>query len=451
MRVGVVGAGIAGLTCAHALREAGAEVVVWEAGDRVGGKLRLEDIGGLTLDQGAESMLARRPEGLELVGRLGLGDRLVHPEPAPATLWTRGALRPMPPTVMGIPSDLEALEASGVLEGAVERHDVPVPGEDVPVADFVAQRAGREVVDRLVEPLLGGVYAGHADRLSLRATAPMIGALGSDPIGAAIARRAEQLAAGPAEPVLAGLDGGMGSLPVALAEDLDIRLNSTVRGVRRENDGGWTLVVGPTTRAVRERCDALVLAVPAPAASRLLGDIAPAASFALAGIDYASMALVTLVLDGAELPEGSGFLVPPVDGRSIKAATFATNKWAWLARDAQGASIVRTSLGRAGDATALQRSDDELVTLAIADLESALAGVGTLGTVAASRVQRWGGGLPQYDVGHQELVARIEADIASVPGLAVCGAAYHGVGIPAVIATAHQAARAITTEGTMDI
>ncbi len=450
MRVGVVGAGIAGLTCARALRDAGAEVVVWEAGDRVGGKLRLEEVGGLVLDQGAESMLARRPEGLDLVDSLGLADRLVHPEPSPATLWTRGALRPMPPTVMGIPSDLDALAASGVLAGPVDRHEVPVPDEDVSVAEFVAERAGREVVDRLVEPLLGGVYAGHADRLSLRAAAPMIAALGSDPISAAEERRAEQLVAGSAAPVLAGLDGGMGSLPPVLADGLDIRIEATVRGVQRDTGGGWTVIVGPTTRAVRERCDALVLAVPAPAASRLLATVAPAASFALAGIDYASMALVTLVLEGADLPEGSGFLVPPVDGRAIKAATFATNKWAWLAREADGASIVRTSLGRAGEVAALQRSDEELVAAAVADLGTALDGVGTLGRITASRVQRWGGGLPQYDVGHQELVAGIEADIASVPGLAVCGAAYHGVGIPAVIASAHQAARVITREGTME-
>ncbi|MFD1860553.1 protoporphyrinogen oxidase [Aeromicrobium camelliae] len=447
MRVAVVGAGIAGLTCAFDLQQAGADVVVLEGADRVGGKLLVGEVGDLTVDLGAESMLARRPEALELVASLGLGDRLVHPEPSPATLWTRGALRPMPPTVMGVPADLGALETSGVLSGPLEARSVPVPDQDMSVGAFVAERAGREVVDRLVEPLLGGVYAGHADRLSLRAAAPMIAALGPDPVAAAVERRAS--AGAPSAPMLAGLAGGVGTLPLALAERLDVRLNNTVRALTREGDG-WTLVVGPTTRARRERFDAVVLAIPAPAASRLLAEVAPRAAFTLAGIDYASMALVTFVLEGAQLPPGSGFLVPPVDGAAIKAATFATNKWAWLAESAGDAAVVRTSLGRAGDTTALQRPDDDLVAAALADLRRAIEPAGTVGRVTAHRVQRWGGGLPQYEVGHLDTVAAIERDAQAVTGLALCGAAYHGVGIPAVVATAHAAAERILGQETME-
>lgn len=447
MRVAVVGAGIAGLTCAFDLQQAGADVVVLEGADRVGGKLLVGEVGGLTVDLGAESMLARRPEALELVRSLGLDDRLVHPEPSPATLWTRGALRPMPPTVMGVPADLDALDASGVLSRPLDPRSVPLPDVDVSVGTFVAERAGREVVDRLVEPLLGGVYAGHADRLSLRAAAPMIAALGPDPVTAAVERRAS--AGAPSGPMLAGLSGGVGTLPLTLAERLDVRVNSAVRAVTRDGSG-WTLVVGPTTQARRERFDAVVLAVPAPAASRLLAEAAPRAAFTLAGIDYASMVLVTFVLEGAELPPGSGFLVPPVDGAAIKAATFATNKWAWLAQAAGDAAIVRTSLGRAGDSSALQRSDEDLVDAALADLRRAIEPAGTVGRVTAHRVQRWGGGLPQYEVGHLETVAVIEQDLAAVDGLAVCGAAYHGVGIPAVVASAHAAAGRILGQETME-
>ncbi|RLV55319.1 protoporphyrinogen oxidase [Aeromicrobium phragmitis] len=447
MRVAVVGGGIAGLTCAYDLQEAGADVVVFEGADRVGGKLLVGEVGGITVDLGAESMLARRPEALDLVAELDLGDRLVHPEPSPATLWTRGALRPMPPTVMGVPADLEALTASGVLSAPVDPRSVPVPEEDVSVGAFVAERVGRDVVDRLVEPLLGGVYAGHADRLSLRAAAPMIAALGPDPVAAAVQRRASGRAL--PGPLLAGLSGGVGTLPLALAERLEVRLNSTVRAMSRDG-GGWTLVVGPTTQARRERFDAVVLAVPAPAASRLLAETAPRAAFTLAGIDYASMALVTFVLEGADLPSGSGFLVPPIDVAAIKAATFATNKWAWLAESAGDAAVVRTSLGRAGDTTALQRPDDELVATALADLRRAVEPVGEVGQVVARRVQRWGGGLPQYDVGHLDAVDAIEADVDPISGLALCGAAYHGVGIPAVIATAHAAAERILGQETME-
>uniref|UniRef100_UPI0025D03CE1 protoporphyrinogen oxidase n=1 Tax=uncultured Aeromicrobium sp. TaxID=337820 RepID=UPI0025D03CE1 len=412
----------------------------------VGGKLLVGDVGGLTVDLGAESMLARRPEALDLVEALGLGGRLVHPEPAPAALWTRGALRPMPPTVMGIPADLDALDDAGILSAPIEPHSLPMPDKDVSVGAFVTERAGREVVDRLVEPLLGGVYAGHADRLSLRAAAPMIAALGPDPVSAAVERRGS--AGATSGPMLAGLAGGVGTLPLALAERLDVRLNSTVRAMDRERDG-WTLVVGPTTRAHRERFDAVVLAVPAPAASRLLAQTAPRASFALAGIDYASMALVTFVLEDAELPAGSGFLVPSVDGAAIKAATFATNKWAWLAKIAGESAVVRVSLGRAGDTAALQRSDEDLAATALAELRRVIDPVGRLGRVAAHRVQRWGGGLPQYEVGHLDAVAVIEQDVAPISGLALCGATYHGVGIPAVIATAHAAAERILGQATM--
>lgn len=445
MRIAVVGAGIAGLTCAEELAAAGAEVVVLESSDRVGGKLLLAEVGGVQVDQGAESMLARRPEGLDLVERLGLGDRLVHPEPGPARLWTRGALRPMPPTVMGVPADLEALADSGVLAEPVRPRSVPVSDHDISVGEYVAERVGQEVVDRLVEPLLGGVYAGHADRLSLQAAAPAISALGADPVAAAISRRSASVSSGP---MLAGLRGGIGSLPMVLAERLDVRLGCSVRTMSHDG-GGWTLVMGSTTAAIRESFDAVVLAVPAPAASRLLAEAAAEASFLLSGVEYASMALVTLVTEGAELPTGSGFLVPAVDGRAIKAATFATGKWAWIAEQAAGAAVIRLSLGRAGEAMALQRGDQELTELAVADLSTAIAGQGTVGDIVASRVQRWGGGLPQYEVGHLDLVSRVESDAASVPGLALCGAAYHGVGIPAVIASARRAARAILSQETM--
>src|SRR5690606_2107283 len=154
----------------------------------------LGEVGGLTVDLGAESVLARRPEGLDLVRSIGLDDLVVHPETTSAAIWTRGALRPMPPTVMGVPADLGALAASGIVTGAVVSKRVPVPDHDVSVASFVEARIGREIVDRLVEPLLGGVYAGHADRLSLFATSPQILALGEELVGAAATARASAAA-----------------------------------------------------------------------------------------------------------------------------------------------------------------------------------------------------------------------------------------------------------------
>ena len=437
-RVAVVGGGMAGLAAAHELASSGAEVIVLEGSDRVGGKLLVGSVGGLALDLGAESILARRPEGLDLIHRIGLDDHVVNPNTTTASIWTRGALRPMPPTVMGIPADIAELVESGIAE--VEAHVIPVADEDVSVAEFVTARLGHDVLDRLVEPLLGGVYAGHSDQLSLLATAPQIAALGADLLGGAKAAKAGANASGP---VFAGLSGGVGQLPTAVAATpgVEVRLDATVRTIERTTEG-WRLSVGPTTDVETLDVDGVVVATPAPAAARLLADVAPDAAFALAAIDYASVAIVTYVFDESPDFVGSGFLVPPVDGTFIKAATVSSNKWGWVADT--GRTVIRASVGRAGEATLLQHDDGDISDRALADLRTAFGG---LPAPIDSVVQRWGGGLPQYDVGHLDRVDTIDRSVATVPGLEVCGAAYRGVGIPAVIASGRAAARRILDEG----
>ncbi|KAA1398246.1 protoporphyrinogen oxidase [Aeromicrobium ginsengisoli] len=440
MRVAVVGGGMSGLAAAHELVAGGAEAVVLEGSDRLGGKLKLGSVGDVTLDLGAESMLARRPEALDLVHEVGLDERVVNPRTITASIWTHGALRAMPPTVMGIPADVDALAASGIAE--VDPHVLPVPDDDVSVASFVTERLGRDVFDRLVEPLLGGVYAGHTDALSLRATTPQIAALGPDLLAGATTARAAANATGP---VFAGLVGGVGQLPAAVAATpgIDVRLDATVRAITRTSEG-WRLSVGPTTDVEHLDVDAVVVAAPAPAAARLIAEDAPDAAFALAAIEYASMAIVTYVFDEPPAFDGSGFLVPPVDHTFIKAATVSSNKWGWVADT--GRTVIRASVGRAGEATLLQHDDGDIAARALADLRTAF---GRLPEPLDHVVQRWGGGLPQYDVGHLDRVAVVERSIAAVPGLEVCGAAYNGVGIPAVIASGRAAARRILDAGTI--
>ncbi|GAA4802760.1 protoporphyrinogen oxidase [Streptomyces ziwulingensis] len=446
----VVGAGIAGLAAAHRLLGFGARVTVLEASERVGGKLLPGEIAGVRVDLGAESMLARRPEAVGLAREVGLADRLRPPATASAALWTRGALRPLPKGhVMGVPGTAAAL--SGVIseEGLarIER-DADLPrteiGDDVAVGEYVAARLGREVVDRLVEPLLGGVYAGDAYRLSLRSAVPQLFEAARAHTSLTEAVRAVQgrTAAAPQSggPVFAGLVGGIGTLPPAVADAVrarggEILLNTPVTEVRRTAPTGWRLVAGG-----RElRADAVVVAVPAPAAAALLRAEAPAAAAELATVEYASMALITLAYrraDAAALPAGSGFLVPPVDGRTIKAATFASRKWGWLAEEDPELTVVRTSVGRYGETEILGRDDAGLVDVSRRDLAAA---TGLTATPVATRVTRWTDGLPQYPVGHHARVARLRAHVARLPGLAVCGAAYDGVGIPASVAGAHAA------------
>ncbi|MEH3034588.1 MAG: FAD-dependent oxidoreductase [Aeromicrobium erythreum] len=446
MHVVVVGAGLAGLTAAHALLERGADVTVLEGADRAGGKIARGRVGDVVVDLGAESVLARRPEAVDLVRRLGLGDRLVHPVPGGAAIWTRGAVRPLPRTVMGVPCDLDALEESGIVAERPAGRAVPLPAGDVSVRDYLEPRVGSEVVDRLVEPLLGGVYAGHAARLSLRAAAPQLLALGDDPLAAAVATPAPTDGA----PVFAGLDGGVALLVETLAERVQesggtLRLSTTVRSLERR-DGAWRVEAGPATAVETFRADAVVVATPAPASARLLAEVAPEAAFALAGVDHASMAITTLVVDGPLPVAGPGFLVPPVDGTTIKASTFSSQKWPWLAERTGGATVLRASVGRAGETAVLHQDDDALVAAVLTDLRAAL---GELPPVVATHVQRWGGALPQYDVGHADLVATVERDVAAVPGLEVCGAAYHGVGIPAVVASAEAAVGRLSAGGMM--
>ncbi|AWS45391.1 protoporphyrinogen oxidase [Streptosporangium sp. 'caverna'] len=451
----VVGGGIAGLAAAWYLRQGGerVRVTVVDGAERIGGKLHATEVAGVSMDAGAEAMLARRPEGKDLVRMVGLDEELRLPGTTQAGILTRGTMRSMPKGhVMGVPSDVTMLAKSGILSlSGLAR--VPLDQilpetrvtADVSVAAYIRARMGAEVVERLIEPLLGGVYAGTAERLSLDATMPQI----------AIAARSERslldaareiIAKTPKNtgPVFTTLRRGMGSLPeaVAAASGAEIRTGVMVREIRR-TEGGWRLVAGPVPQPEIIEADAVIVAAPGPAASRMLAAEVPQASAELARIEYASMAIVTLAYPREAFPEpptGSGYLVPPVDGRAIKAATFSSVKWPHLAETDPNLILLRCSIGRIGEEAVLQRDDAELVALAMAEMVEVM---GVRGLPRDSRVTRWGGSLPQYDVGHLDRIARIRAAVAAQPGLALCGAAYDGLGIPACISTARTAAARI--------
>lgn len=447
----VIGGGISGLAAAYFLGRAEMRVTVLEKSGQVGGHLRVSDVAGLPVDEGAESLLNRRPEAVTLARAVGLAGDIVYPAQAGAGIWSRGAVHPMPRgTVMGVPSDPEALR--GLLTAAeVERvrAEPDVPGmpvtDDVAVGRLVAERMGRAVTERLVEPLLAGVYAGHADQLSLRATVPAL----ADAVAQkdSLLDAAASLAgppAGSAEPVFAGIRGGVGRLAAAVAKasGADVRTGVTVRALRRR-DRGFELETGPAARPERIHADGVVVAVPPVAASRLLEGVVPDAAAVLRRVEQASVGIVTLALPVAAFatpPDSSGFLVPPVEQRTVKAVTFSSVKWPWLGEMAGDLVILRASVGRLGGTEILQRSDAELVDVVLDDLR-VLAGV--TGTPVDSRVTRWGGALPQYAVGHGERMAAADASVASVPGLALCGAVFDGVGVAACVARADRAATSV--------
>ena len=459
-RVAVVGGGIAGLAAAFLLAERGLDVTVLEGSPRLGGKLSVSEVAGVPVDAGAEALLARRPEGTDLIGALGLSAGLVLPGTTSAGIWTRGQVRPLPRRqFMGVPADFGELAGTGILSAAgLARAEQDLsepaaePADDTSVTSRVGGRFGAELVDRLVEPLLGGVYAGRCEDLSFRATLPALAQASRDggSLAAAAARLLPPAAADqPPAPVFTTLAAGLGSLPPALAaaSGATVRTSAMVRELARTPDG-WRLTVGSAHAPEAVLADAVVLSLPARPASRLLAQVpggeAAAAAAGLAEIKYASMAIVTLAYPDsafADLPRGSGFLVPAVDGRAVKAVTFSTVKWPHLRDVSPGVQIVRCSVGRLGEEAILQREDGELATLAAADLAAA---TGVAGSPADVRVTRWGGGLPQYSVGHLDRIARIRAGVARLPGLAVCGAAFDGVGIPACIASARLAADQVT-------
>jgi protoporphyrinogen/coproporphyrinogen III oxidase len=456
--VAVIGGGISGLAAAFLLKDAGLEVTVLEGSPRLGGKLAVSEVGGVAVDAGAEALLARRPEGTGLIGELGLSGQLQVPGTTSAGIWTHGRIRPLPRRqFMGVPADLGELAATGILSAdglARAEQDLRMPGADpgtdVSVMSRVGGRFGSELVDRLVEPLLGGVYAGRCEDLSFEATLPALaqaarGRSSMTDAAASLLPAVPGTEAGTDQPkplpVFTTLSGGLGTLPPALAaaSGAVVRTRAMVRELVR-TPAGWRLTVGSAHAPELVDADAVIIAVPATPASRLLAGIAGPAAAALGEIRYASMAIVTLAYPAAAFPQpvtASGFLVPAVDKRAIKAVTFSTIKWPHLRRPEPDLHLVRCSVGRLGEDAILQRDDAELARLAAADLADA---IGVRGAPAEVRVSRWGGGLPQYSVGHLDRVATIRAGIETLPGLAICGAAFDGVGIPACIATARLAA-----------
>jgi protoporphyrinogen/coproporphyrinogen III oxidase len=449
-RVVVVGAGLTGLAAAWHVRD-DLDVTVFEASDRVGGEIHTIDLAGARFDVGADAFLARQPEAEQLARAAGFGDDdLVAPATSDVGLWIDGRRRPLPSgTVLGAPTDPVALARSGVLgPGAILRAALePVLPRrrvvgDRSVADLVAERFGHQVVERLVEPLLGGVYAGRTDRLSAQVAAA--------PIWAA-AQRGRSLLVGLARhragsadddrPVFLTIRGGLGRLVERLADDLGDRVRpaTPVVGLARTEAGGYEITVedGSVVTA-----DSVVLAVPAPVAAELLAPLCPEAAREFAGIPTASVGVVALAYPrpgGAAGPQGSGLLVPPTEGRVVKAVTFASNKWPHHADHEH--LLLRASVGRVDDDRALQRSEEQL--LASVDREvREMTGLHV--PPVAHHVQRWPGGLPQHEVGHRARIDRIHHALrGDAPSLFVGGAALDGVGLAARARDAARLAHAL--------
>jgi oxygen-dependent protoporphyrinogen oxidase len=441
-RVVVVGAGVSGLATARALLRASGsdappiDVTIFEASGRAGGKLRTIEVGGLPVEAGADSFVVRKPWAVDLCRELGLQDKVVIPAASGAFVWTRGALVPFPDrTAFGIPSDVgDLLRWKGLPRRPKLRAlgDLFLPAakgsDDESLARLLRRRLGRDAGRVLVEPLLAGLHAGDPETLSVAATFPELrkwelehGSLirgAKAAIGAAGEERGRK-------PMFATVWGGLGRLVSRLVEDIGadrVRLDRPVSAIRASELGFD--VESPDSV---ERADAVVLTAPAFEAARLLGELNPDAASELAGIRYASTAVVVFVYPpgtAGRLPmDGTGFVVPSGD-RTITACTWVSRKWP---QDAYGdRAVIRCFVGRAGDERALELNDGALIESSEREVEES-TGIGE--KAEAARVVRWRRSMPQYEVGHLGRLARVATALERTPGLVLTGAAYGGIGI----------------------
>ena len=450
MRIAVVGGGIAGLAAARRLEALlpDAELTLVERSERLGGKLLTERVDGFVVEGAADSFLSRKERGTGLARELGLEAELVARRPENARSFVRvgDSLHPLPEGLSGlIPTNLDALAESGLLsdEGRARfaaEVDVPPapPGDDESVASFVTRRLGTEAYERLVEPLLTGIYGGDGEQLSLRATFPQLRELELEH-GSLLRGFATTASPTTDVPPFLSFTTGMQRLVDGLSTALErtqVLLRFAADRVERD-EGGYVVTL---RGGVRVHAEGLVLACPAWAAAKLLAGLDPQLAEFHREIPHASSAIVTLAFLERELaspPNGYGYVVPRLESADVLACTWSSNKW--QGRAPAGHVLARVYAGRFGGRDVTRLAKDELVGVA----REELARIGVEAEPMFARVHRWRYGMPQYVLGHPERVASIDDLLASHPGLALAGAAYRGVGIPDCIGSGEAAAEAV--------
>ena len=482
----VVGGGISGLATAYRLTQAGVPVLLVEASERLGGKIRTERLDGFLVEAGPDSFIAYRPAATELSHEVGLGDAIIRTtDPRIVHIRARGEMIPMPDGMgLVLPTRMAPFVTTRLFSWPQKLRaglDVVLPrwldGKDVSIGAFLRHRLGGAMVDRLADPLLGGIYGAPVDELSLFAVVPqlrdyerdhrslLLASLAQGRAARARARAAVSGSGGPGggtggsgspggkahargsrgggSPFLS-LAGGMGSLVDALADAVcsapgaEIRLGTRV--VALERAGARTAVI--LSDGSRLIPDAVVLAGPAGSSAGLLADEAPAAATAIRSIPHGSTGVVTLGYRAEALPEplvGHGFLVAGDDPLTFGACTFTSSKWA--GRAPVGTILLRAFLPERS-AALLDAPDDAVVAAVHADLART---IGVREAPLVRQVARWHEAMPRYTVGHLDRVAAAEAALAERPEIVLVGAAFHGVGVPDCVARGRAAAERVTT------
>ncbi len=455
-RVAIIGGGISGLSAAFALeekRQAGApvEYVLFESSPRLGGVLVTDRVEGCLVEAGPDSFITEKPWAADLCRKIGLGDQLIGSNDSERKTYilTNGKLVVMPDGLMFmVPTKILPTVFSPLFSlrtkmrmAAEWFHPPHKASADETVGEMVERHYGPEMVDRLADPLLSGVYGGEASQLSVRAVLPRFADMEAKhgSLGRAMLAARKKMAGAtkrPAPPLFTSLKEGMQQMVDALLSRLDasaLRTSSPVQSVIPQ-DGGWTLSAGYES----DHFDALIIATPAQAASTLLQQADENLSRELAGIRYTSSVTVTLGYDEAvrhSLPPGFGFLVPRSEGPRMLAATFVHNKFPHRAPDNR--AIVRCFLGGSRDEEILDSTEDQILRIVRSELQQIIA---LTAEPLFTRVYKWKAAMAQYSVGHLERLRRIEALRQKHPGLALAGNAFHGIGVPDCVRSGTDAA-----------
>ncbi len=461
-RIAIIGGGTSGLAAATVLdpvaRAGRIEYTIFEAAPRLGGVLVTERVDGCLVEAGPDSFLTEKSWGLDFVRAMGLGDQLIGSNDAERKTYivVKGRLVPIPDGLMFmIPTRILPVLASRLfsvgtkLRMAREWFCQPKnDSRDESVASLVERHFGSEMVDRLAEPLLSGVYGGEAAKLSAPSVLPRFvqmereyGSLSRAMIAARRRRvAAEKLSTTPLpppRPLFTSLRDGMQQLVETILARImpePARTSTPVVALVREGDS-WIVTPrdGPP-----ERFDAVLLALPAPIAGRLLESVDPQLASELKGITYSSSVTLTMGYDIgalANMPPGFGFLVPRSEGRRMLACTFVHKKFPHRAPPDKG--LIRAFLGGSADEAVLALSDDEILATVRRELREL---TGLTAEPRFARIFRWNRAMAQYEVGHSARVERIQALRGGIPGLALAGNAYRGIGVPDAIATGLAAA-----------
>jgi protoporphyrinogen/coproporphyrinogen III oxidase len=456
-RIAIVGGGISGLAAAFALderRRAGEalQFVVYESGPRFGGVLFTEQVEGCLIEAGPDSFLTEKPWAADLCRRLGMEDQLIGSNDSDRKTYilVKGRLVPMPDGLMFmVPTELAPALLTTLFSAATKLrvarewwYPARQSNGDESVAALVERHYGAEMVDRLADPLLAGVYGGEASQLSARAVLPRFvemeskyGSLGRGMLAARKHIRQSQ----PGPPIFSSLKGGMQQLAEALVGRLSsdvLRADSPVQAVQRQ-DRGWVVSAGYAS----DQFDAVIVATPANAAASLLEIASADLASELRAISYSSSVTVALGFGRdvrATLPAGFGFLVPRREGKRLLAATFVHNKFPH--RAPKDRALVRCFLGGSRDEQVLQLSDENILDIVRDELREIL---GVRAEPLFARIFRWKGAMAQYTVGHLERLQRIEDLVKQLPGLALAGNGYRGIGVPDCIRSGEAAAQQV--------